>query len=350
METRDLLKYYGDKVNSRINDFFDSEIKISEKKDKKITNLIEHIKEFNLRGGKRIRAVLSLVAYESFNGKDFNSMLDIAASIELMQSFFLIHDDVIDNDSFRRGGLCFHRIYENNGEMLNPKLSEGVAIVAGDILQSFSENMILNSNFNEETKIRILEKFNYIIKNTGYGEFLDILFNCKENLKEDNIIKIHTLKTAKYTIEGPLHIGTIAAGADENELKILSDYAIPLGVAFQIKDDILGLFGDQEKLGKPIGSDVKEGKKTLLVLKAIENSSQDDNRFIKQCLRNKNITLDELSKLRGIVKETGSLDYSEKLAEKLVEQAKKALENSKMSKEGKKFLLEIADYMVKRDF
>jgi geranylgeranyl diphosphate synthase type I len=347
METREILNYYKEKVNSRIKDLFDSEIEIFKKKDKKIAELIQHLKEFNLRGGKRIRAALSLIAYESFRGKDFNSMLDVAASIELMQSFFLIHDDVIDDDFFRRGGPSFHKIYENNKENLNPKLAEGIAIVAGDILEAYSKRIILKSKINK--KIKILDKINEIIESTGYGEFLDVLSNSKKSLKEEEIIRIHTLKTAKYTIEGPLHLGAIAAGANENEIKILSDYAIPLGVAFQIKDDILGLFGDEEKIGKSAGSDVKEGKKTLLIIKAIEKSSQDDKEFINKCLANKDITKEEILKLREIVKKSGSLDYSKKLAEKLVSEAKKALEKSNINKEGKTFLFDIADFMIKRD-
>ncbi len=348
METIDKLNNYKEKINTKIKDFFDSEIEISKKKDGKITELIEHIKEFNLRGGKRIRAVLALVSYELFDGKDFNSILDIAVSVELMQSFFLIHDDIIDNDSFRRGGPTFHKIYENSNENLGQRESEGIAIVAGDILESLSKKMILQSCFNEQIKIKILEKFNEIIENTCYGEFLDIL-SSKQNPNEDDIIKIHEFKTAKYTIEGPLHLGAIAAGADENEMRILSDYAIPLGIAFQIKDDVLGFFGDEEKLGKSAGSDVKEGKKTLLIIKAIENSSQDDKEFINKCLGNKNVTKRDISKLREIVKKSGSLDYSEKLAEKLVSEAKKALEKSNIKKEGKIFLIDIADFMIKRD-
>ncbi|MDD5086122.1 MAG: polyprenyl synthetase family protein [Candidatus Nanoarchaeia archaeon] len=349
METRDLLKQYKDKVNSKINDFFDSEIKNCQNKDEKIINLIDNLKEFNLRGGKRIRAILALVSYELFDGKDFNSMLDIAVSVELMQSFFLIHDDIIDNDSFRRGGPTFHKIYENSNENLGQRQSEGIAIVAGDILESLSKKMILQSCFNEQIKIKILEKFNEIIENTCYGEFLDILSAKQQNMDEEDIIKIHKFKTAKYTIEGPLQLGAITAGADDKQLKILSDYAIPLGIAFQIKDDIMGLFGDNEKIGKPAGSDVREGKITLLILKAIEKCSEDDKNLIKSCLGNEDITEDELSKLRKIIVKTGSLDYSEKLSEKLIFQAKDALKKSSLSEQSKHLLFEIADLILKRD-
>jgi len=145
-------------------------------------------------------------------------------------------------------------------------------------------------------------------------------------------------------------MGAIAAGASDEQLKILSAYAIPLGMAFQIKDDILGMFGSEVKLGKPADSDIKEGKKTLLISKAIENSNKEQMEFIKNALGNKNITEKELIKLREIIKQTGSLSYSDNLAEKLVKKAKDAIENSGLNKGGKEFLFDIADYIIKRDY
>ena len=161
---------------------------------------------------------------------------------------------------------------------------------------------------------------------------------------------MHKLKTAIYTIEGPLHMGAIAAGASDDQLKILSEYAIPLGMAFQLKDDLLGLFGLEEKLGKPVDSDIKEGKKTILILKAMENAGKQQKEFIVNALGNKNITEKELIKLREIIKKTGSLSYSENLAEKLVKKAKDTIKNSDFEKQGKEFFLEIADYIIKRDY
>ncbi|PIU72160.1 polyprenyl synthetase family protein, partial [Candidatus Woesearchaeota archaeon CG06_land_8_20_14_3_00_33_13] len=144
--------------------------------------------------------------------------------------------------------------------------------------------------------------------------------------------------------------GAIAAGASDDQLKILSEYAIPLGMAFQLKDDILGLFGSEEKLGKPADSDIKEGKKTLLILKVLENANKEQKELIGNALGNKDITKTELTKVREIIKETGSLSYSENLAEKLVKKAKNAIKTSDFETHGKDFFLEIADYVIKRDY
>ncbi|MBA3064666.1 polyprenyl synthetase family protein, partial [Candidatus Woesearchaeota archaeon] len=281
-----------------------------------------------------------------------NAIIDIAVSAELMQSFFLIHDDIIDDDDLRRGGPTMHRIYAEkyNSYDKPKKFGESMAIIAGDLLAALGNEIISKSDFDEEKKLKLLQKFNKVVKLTGYGEIIDILSGLKTNVTEQDISKMHKLKTAIYTIEGPLHMGAIAAGASDEQLKILSEYAIPLGMAFQLKDDILGLFGSEEKLGKPADSDIKEGKKTILILKAIENADKEQKEFIVSALRNKNITEKELIKLRQIIKETGSLPYSENLAEKLVKKAKDAIKNSDFEKHGKDFFLEIADYVIKRDY
>ena len=292
------------------------------------------------------------MAYKSLGGKNENAIIDIAVSAELMNSFLLIHDDIIDDDDLRRGGPTMHRIYaEKYKDHDNPKkFGESMAIIAGDLLAALGNEIISKSDFDEGKRVKLLQKFNNIIKMTGYGEIIDILLDLKTNVREEDILKMHKLKTAVYTIEGPLHMGAIAAGASDEQLKTLTNYAIPLGQAFQIRDDILGMFGSEEKLGKPADSDIKEGKKTLLILKALENADKEQKEFIGNALGNKDITKTELTRVREIIKKTVSLDYSEILAEKLVKKAKNVIKNSDCEKQGKDFFLEIADYIIKRDY
>ncbi len=347
-----ILKYYKEKIELRLKTFLDEKIIEAEKISDSSREIMQHIKEFNLRGGKRIRSILIIMAYKSLGGKNENAIIDIAVSAELMQSFLLIHDDIIDDDDLRRGGPTMHKIYAEKYKNYNnlKKFGESMAIIAGDLLASLGNEIIAKSDFDDKKKLKLLQKFNKVVKLTGYGEIIDILSGLKTNVTEEDISKMHKLKTAVYTIEGPLHMGAIAAGASDEQLKTLTKYAIPLGQAFQIKDDILGMFGSEAKLGKPADSDIKEGKKTLLILKAIENSNKEQKEFIKNNLRSKNITKEEMMKIRKIIKETGSLNYSQHLAEKLVKKAKDAIKNSDFEKQGKDFFLEIADYIIKRDY
>ncbi len=352
MEISNTLKLYKEKIELRLRSFLDEKIAEAEKISNSSKEIMEFIKGFNLRGGKRIRPILIIMAYKSLGGKNDDAIIDIAVSAELMQSFLLIHDDIIDDDDLRRGGPTIHRIYAEKYKDYNDpkKFGESMAIIAGDLLASLGNEIISESDFNEKKKLKLLQKFNKVVKLTGYGEIIDILSGLRTDMTEENISKMHRLKTAVYTIEGPLHMGAIAAGASDEQLKILSEYAIPLGQAFQIKDDILGMFGSEVKLGKPADSDIKEGKKTLLIIKAIENADKEQMEFIKNALGNKNITEKELIKLREIIKKTGSLDYSQHLAEKRVKKAKNTIKNFGLNEGGKEFFLGLPDYIIKRDY
>ena len=172
---------------------------------------------------------------------------------------------------------------------------------------------------------------------------------CEGNASEKEILKVHENKTAKYTIEGPLHLGALLAGAKGRILKDLSAYAVPVGIAFQIQDDILGVFGSEKKLGKPVCSDLREGKQTLLIAKALEKGSGVDRKMIKKLLGNKNVTPREIDTFREIVRKSGSLAYSQNLAKKLIEKGKETLVKSAVKKEAKDFLVGIADYIVNRE-
>jgi len=163
---------------------------------------------------------------------------------------------------------------------------------------------------------------------------------------------VHYYKTGKYTYETPLHTGAILAGASDDDLKALTEYAIPGGIAFQIQDDILGMFGDEYKIGKPADSDLSEGKKTLLIVKAFEKGDSLQKKILNKNLGSPKISSKDLREVRQIIIDTGSLEYSKKIALNLVNKAKERLQkysHSNWIPEGREFLDGIADYMIKRD-
>jgi geranylgeranyl diphosphate synthase type I len=184
---------------------------------------------------------------------------------------------------------------------------------------------------------------------TVSGEIFDVILEAKGSATEKEVLEVHRNKTAKYTVEGPLHLGAMLAGADGKMLRDLSDYAIPVGTAFQIQDDILGAFGNEKKLGKPVCSDLREGKQTLLVVKALENSDRHQKRMIEELLGKKEATEEEIEEFRQIVRNTGSLEYSQALARKLIDRGKEALKSSSLAGGTKEFLSGIADYIVNRE-
>ncbi len=307
---------------------------------KELEPTMHYLKDFNLRGGKRIRGILTIIGYTLF--KPYNKeIIKASVAIELMESFFLIHDDITDNDELRRGSLTLHKAYEK----IYPKQGISYALVSADLLCSLGNELLTNINFKNKNKA--LQIYNKAITQTCYGQLYDMLI---KPTTEFEISKLHELKTAYYTIEAPLKIGAILAEAKKKDLKLISSFALPLGKAFQLKDDILGMFGTKIKLGKSPLSDLKQAKKTLLIIKALQNTNSNDKNYLLKHLGNKQLTNKELNKIRKIIIKTGSLNYSLKIIDKSVNDAKSIIEKSNFNPKAKDLLLDIANYIVMRSY
>jgi len=161
---------------------------------------------------------------------------------------------------------------------------------------------------------------------------------------------IHLLKTAKYTIEGPLHVGLILAGAGKELLEKMSEYAIPVGIAFQIQDDILGVFGTEEELGKSVTSDIKEGKQTLLTVAAHRLGSEVQRERLRFLLGNPHVSPTDIEEIKGIMRLSGALTYARSRAKALAEDGKAELKRLPISMDIRRILEGLADYIVERTF
>ncbi len=351
MDPKEFMAYYKKEIEAELQRFFeDKKAKLQHWTSREICDVIQ---EYTLRGGKRIRAILMVVGYKMYGGTDERAIIRAASSLELIQSYFLIHDDIMDESELRRGKKTVHLIYEDkhlkNGFGGNPRrFGENMAIIAGDLANVYAYEIFVSSPFPEPLKLRALQKLNEIIEYTGYGQIIDVYSSELNDFSEDDLLLLHTYKTAKYTIEGPLKLGAILAGASGEGLE---KYAVPVGVAFQLQDDILGLFGDEKKLGKPVTSDLAEGKKTLLILKALEKVTEEEKRTILEALGNPAVTMEQLNAVRDIVMKTGALEYTKALAEKLVKDGVAALKELEVRDESmKEILFWLADYLINRTY
>jgi geranylgeranyl diphosphate synthase type I len=353
----ELLKLKSE-VDKELEVFFSYKIRQIEdqKKPEELLEAAKNLKSFVLNSGKRIRPILFYYGYLVAGGKDIEKILKTAIAVEFIHSYLLIHDDIIDQDDFRHGGLSMHCKYKEKykDEFKNKDLKHfgtSMAIIVGDLTSVFGYEILTNSDFPLDLKVKAISKLNSIVSNTLTGEAMDVVLGMNASFSKSEIIEMQKYKTAKYTIEGPLHLGAILAGAGEKLLESLSRFAIPLGIAFQIQDDIIGIFGDEKKIGKPMGSDIIEGKKTLLIAEALERADDEQKEIIYSSLGNRSISLDDVEKVRNIIKETGSLDYSRKKAEELVKLSKKRLEEIEISdSNNKRFLSDLADFVVRREY
>jgi len=307
--------------------------------------------------GKRLRGAFLYYSYLMHGGKDLDEALRMTAFIELIHSYLLVHDDIMDNADLRRGSFTIHKLYADkykNADKVDPRhFGEGVALCAGDILCHVGLQILTQSKFPAEYKLKAFELLHYKLTEVGYGQTLDTLGQVIEGVDEDYVLKVHYYKTGTYTYENPIHIGATLARGNDVDYKALSEYAIPAGIAFQLQDDILGMYGDEERLGKPADSDLKEGKTTLLIVYALDHATKDQRKILDRTLGNPNVTAKDLALVRNVIIDTGSLDYSKKVALKLVTKAKTALKeraHPSWKPEGVAFLEGIADYMINRKF
>lgn len=354
MNAKQELQNYKKILDRKLVVFFRERIREARKINPLAVQAAENLRDLTLAGGKRVRAAFMYWGYKAAGGKEDEKIIEASMSIELTHIFLLIHDDIIDQDGFRHGVPTIHKRYETIARQFYKRkdpfhFGNSMAIIIGDMAAAAGNAIIFNSRFSAEKILEALDKLQDIVRDTVAGEMMDVILEARGKATEKEISEVHKSKTAKYTVEGPLHLGALLAGADKNFLKVLSDYAVPVGVAFQIQDDILGVFGNEKKLGKPVCSDLREGKQTLLVLKAVEKGNSVQRKFIKNVLGNRNITRQEVEKFREIVVNTGSLDYSKKLAKNLVSKGVSAMEKSAISKDAKDFLVGIAEYIVSRE-
>lgn len=307
-------------------------------------------------GGKRLRGALTYYSYLMFGGTEKDKILKAAAFVELIHIYILIMDDILDQDDVRHKIPTVHKIYQDyhikHYTKKDPRhFGESMAICAGIILNHVSENILLKSGLDPEKIVKALQLFNVGLEMTGYGEALDVVAEVKNTTTEYEAIQINLLKTANYTYQNPLYVGAILAGANEKDLKALAEYAIPAGIAYQIQDDILGMFGNAEKLGKPEDSDLKEGKQNLVTIRTLKMTHGKDKKRFQELLGNENITKADLEEARRIIKDCGALDYCKNKARDYVLAAQKCLSTNHVHwrPEGRAFLEGIADYMIRRE-
>lgn len=350
------LKEWREMVNRRLQEEFDNHKKRAEEVHPQGVKAIKYLEDYTMRGGKRVRPALVIAGYRGVGGEDTQKVVPASLSIEALQSYLLIHDDIMDEDHLRRGESTLHKMYEeyhrkNLSGDRSQKFGESMGITVGDIANSFSVNQLAKSDFDPEIKAEAIKKFERIHRRTGYGQVLDVTFNEKDvdEITENDVLTVHHLKTAQYTMAGPLEIGAILGEAGEKQREILREYGEKVGKAFQVYDDMLGLYGTKEKLGKPVDSDLKEGKRTLLILKALENGNEEQRKNILNALGNKDITEDQVRKVREIVRDTGSYDYSRKMTVELAGEGKNVLDKEHIEPDIVDFLKGLADYIITRE-
>lgn len=286
-------------------------------------------------GGKMLRPCLALISAEAVGGKKEDAY-HAGAAIELIHTFSLIHDDIMDDDDMRRGMPSVHKVWDEN-----------LAILSGDTLFSKAFEIICNGENVSPVQITqtIATVSDACIK-ICEGQASDISFEGRYDVSEEEYLDMIFNKTGAL-ICAATKSGAIMGGASEDIVNIMYDYGRLIGLAFQIQDDYLDLVSDEESLGKPIGSDIVKGKMTLIVVNALENANDEDSEELLKILKDPNSSTDDIEVAIEIFNKYGSIEYARNIAQNNVDEAKQLLEILPDSA-SKTALKLIADFVLER--
>ncbi|MCS7097615.1 MAG: polyprenyl synthetase family protein [Candidatus Methanomethyliaceae archaeon] len=283
-------------------------------------------------GGKRLRPFLVIKSCELVGG-NFEKAIFTAAAVELLHNFTLIHDDIMDNDSLRRGIPTVHTLW-----------GIPMGILAGDMLFAKAFQVLLSSpNVNYDCLIKAAKIMADATVTICEGQSLDMAFEARIDVSEEEYLTMIYKKTGAL-FKACAEIGGLIGGGDETTIELLGRYGGNLGIGFQIFDDYLGIFSREEVLGKPIGSDIREGKKTLIVIKALSSKLRED---ILRILGKKNISDQEIRKLIDGIKQEGIDEYTLDKAKRYIKMAIDSIAKFPES-EAKYDLIELANYAISR--
>ncbi|MFO7792374.1 MAG: polyprenyl synthetase family protein [Candidatus Saliniplasma sp.] len=284
-------------------------------------------------GGKKLRPFLAMVSCGALGGDEEDGMIP-GLSIELIHNFTLVHDDIMDDDDLRRGRETLHK-----------KEGLSTAINVGDALFALSFRLISNMDV-EPLKIkRVLFEISHAVLKVAEGQEEDMRFEKTFDITEEEFIEMIEKKTS-YLFQAAARSGAIVAGAPDEKIERMGEYARKMGIAFQVQDDYLDLMGEETDLGKPVGSDIRAGKRTLMVIHALEHLGDEDKRRLIEILDGES---DQKAVLEAIelLEKNNSIEYCSRLAEEYANGAKEEIQFLPES-EYKDILMALVEFMIER--
>ena len=322
-----------------------------------------------LAGGKRFRALFAFWAWAGYQVVEVDAsklsaetpVVSVAAALEMFHAAALVHDDLLDQSDTRRGKPAIHKRFESlhqSSRFAGSAERFGVAgsVLVGDMMLSWSSELFgeaLLHSPGEVIEAACRTEFSKMRFEVMAGQYLDVLEENAAPLRSKSEAvaranKVMLYKTAKYSLEAPLLIGAALGGAHESELKSLSNFGIPLGLAFQLRDDILGVFGDPQVTGKPAGDDLREGKRTVLIGLTLEALPLSVANIFEELLVSGDLDSEQIDFMRNAIVDSGALAKSEALIEQYSDRAIEALAELEISEQGRKELANLTEAVINR--
>ena len=313
------------------------------------------LEEFSLRPCKRLRGALVILAYEMFGGTNRQTALDAAVAMELAQNYLLIVDDVMDRSATRRGGETMQLKYKALIAHKYPGLDldhtgNMLGINTGLIAQHMAARLLGRVHEDPARVLKALDLFHKNIATTGYGQLDDLFNDATALLSAEEIIHLCELKTSYYTFINTLQTGAVLAGATDADLAAFHKFGLHAGLAFQLQDDIIGMFGSEKISGKSALDDLREGKVTLLMEHALTHVGEQDLTTLRAALGNAELTSDQHNQVKRILEAAGSRQYVSELAHAESTAARQVLDTqTDWDRTAVDLLAELLQYIVERN-
>jgi geranylgeranyl diphosphate synthase, type I len=327
------IEVFRGRVGSRLTEFVTDQASRLEELGPHLTSLLAAANDA-VRGGKRLRAAFCYWGWRTGGGDaDDDRIVTAAASVEMLHASALAHDDVMDDSDTRRGRPSAHRQFQQMHETGRwqgdaSDFGRSAAMLLGDLLLSWSDEMLRTCGLPDDRTLRGLRFFDAMRTEVVAGQYLDLVAQSQGQTSVPQAMRVVRFKAAKYTVERPLHLGAALAGADPEVITALSSYGLPLGEAFQLRDDVLGVFGDPGVTGKPAGDDLREGKRTVLIGLAHERAGAEQRSVLDRMLGHKKLDDQGVQRLQEVITACGALAAVEELITELTAAATTALEHA----------------------
>ncbi|MEV6844502.1 polyprenyl synthetase family protein [Actinoplanes sp. NPDC051411] len=321
--------------------------------DPALAELSDALEVFVLGRAKRLRPSFAYWGYRGAGGPDADSVVAAVASLELVQASALIHDDLIDRSDTRRGEPSVHRRFETRHTAAGWRggaagFGDSAAVLLGDLAMVWSDEMLHTSGVGTPDLARARVVFDEMRTEVTVGQYLDVLTQVTADTSVERASKVARFKSAKYTVERPLLLGAALAGAPDPVRAAYSSFGLPLGEAFQLRDDVLGVFGDPVETGKPAGDDLREGKRTYLVAAAFSALSAGDRATLDAGLGDQGLDDEGVARLRALIRDSGALAATERRIDELMTASLAALADAPIDETARRVLRELADAAIRR--
>lgn len=336
-----LLEEIRGDIEARLLGFLDSAIDEASTHGPDVEAMVAAVRDLCLRGGKRLRPALLVAGFRATGSRArLGPALDAGVALELLHTYLLIHDDWMDEDTIRRGGPAVHMLLSRRFH--STKLGDASGILAGDCAAGLALEALSRVDVPPSRLARVFDCFARMQIDAVYGQQLDLVGRARD------AETVYALKTSSYSVQGPLKLGALLADGSSNLLRSLDRFGMPLGIAFQLRDDLLGAFGRSDVTGKPVGGDLRQGKRTALIALALRKLRGGDRRALTSVFGNSEATASELRHAVDVLEANGIRRLVEQRIAELSAEAHAALDAARLPPRTTRMLGDAVDALIDR--